>query len=137
MPTCRQPSDTEKSIKTRARDVPCTIKIRRTLRRRVVNSTPSGICLTIAVNCILYVNNVTVPTRTGTHSRSTWPSNIHQLQHKPQKQVQDQVSYVANVTCTVKQWLVLRFTLLLIKRHHVRTVHRNSSMLPAGTSTST
>ena len=109
-------------------------------------SIPSGICLTIAKNCILYVNNVTVPTRTRTHSRSTWPVNIHQLQHRPQKQVQpvtwmfalhDQVLYVVYATCTVKRKLVLRFILLLIKRHHVRSVHRNSTMLPAGTSTST
>ena len=44
--------------------------------------------------------------------------------------------YVVNVACTVVQWLYSGFILLLIKRHHVLSVHRNFSMLPAETSTS-
>ena len=41
-----------------------------------------------------------------------------------------------NVACTVVQRLPLGFILLLIKRHHVHSVHRNSTMLPVGTSMS-
>ena len=56
--------------------------------------------------------------------------------HRRVRKVHARVLYVVNVTCTVVQRLHSEFILLLIKRHHVLFVHRNSSTLPAETSTS-
>ena len=104
----------------------------------VLYSTHSGICFLIARKTILYVINVTVHTPTRTHSRSTWSPNIQNSQHKQVwRKVHVEVLFVIDVACTVVQLLHLRFMLLLIKRHRVHSVHRNSTMLPAGTSMST
>ena len=85
----------------------------------------------------LYVINATVRTTTRTRSRSTWSPNTQNSQHKQvRKEVHVKVLYVVNVACTVVQRLPLGFILLLIKRHHVHSVHRNSTMLPVGTSMS-
>ena len=86
---------------------------------------------------ILYAINVTAHMPTRTHSRSTWSPNILNNQQKQvQRKVHVRVLSVTDVACTVVQLPHLRFMLLLIKRQRVHSVHRNSSMPPAGTSMS-
>ena len=72
----------------------------------VLYSTHSGICFFIARKITLYAINATVHTATRTHSRSTWPPNTQNSQHKQVwREVHVKVSYVADVVCTVAQRL--------------------------------
>ena len=99
-------------------------------------STQSGICSLIVRKTTLCATNATVHTRTRTHWNNTWSPDIQSSQHRQVWKVHTRVLYVVNVTCIVVQRLHSEFILLLIKRHHVLSVHRNSSTLPAETSTS-
>ena len=103
---------------------------------RMFCSTQSGNCSPIVRKTTLCATNATVHTRTRTHWNNTWPPDIQSSQHRRVRKVHARVLHVVNATCIVAQQLHSEFILLLIKRHHVLFAHRNSSTLPAETSTS-